>query len=230
MTFGRLTAAGVFFLVTSCQGQVKYYNGSGLIRDVLREGSTSGSIVYSDKCEAVSSRTPIPPHVHPARKTGTTIEVLQDMFSGDSRIELSQDLNWIVRMVEKDVPTDILDVRIHHLTFDSAHTPFPDLFHGPNMAMITILSSPEIRSFQDEHHIVPTGSRLEGNMGSDLPALTGELNDITLSGSGRETVTRAGGMGVLILGDSGYTPQDERGGLEQSAGLAGVSGLPARNR
>src|SRR5690242_6043707 len=49
-------------------------------------------------------------------------------------------------------------------------------------------------------------------------------------GSERETVTPADGMGVLIFGDSGYTPQDERGGLEQSAGLAWVSGLPTRNR
>ena len=30
-------------------------------------------------------------------------------------------------------------------------------------------------------------------------------------------------MGVLIFGDSGYTRQDERDGLEQSTGLAGVS-------
>jgi hypothetical protein len=49
-------------------------------------------------------------------------------------------------------------------------------------------------------------------------------------GSERETVTPPGEMGVLILGDSGYTRQDERGGLEQSTGLAGVSGLPTRNR
>src|ERR1700676_3194106 len=49
-------------------------------------------------------------------------------------------------------------------------------------------------------------------------------------GSERETVTPPDGMGVLIFGDSGYTRQDERDGLEQSTGLAGVSGLPARNR
>ena len=52
----------------------------------------------------------------------------------------------------------------------------------------------------------------------------------SLFGSERETVTPADGMGVLILRDSGYTPQGERGGLEQSAGMAGVSGLPAGDR
>jgi hypothetical protein len=32
------------------------------------------------------------------------------------------------------------------------------------------------------------------------------------------------------FGDSGYTRQDERDGLEQSTGLAGVSGIPQRDR
>src|SRR5271169_5436095 len=50
------------------------------------------------------------------------------------------------------------------------------------------------------------------------------------SGSERETVTPPVAMDVLILRDSGYTRQDERGGLEQGTGLAGVSGLPTRNR
>jgi hypothetical protein len=49
-------------------------------------------------------------------------------------------------------------------------------------------------------------------------------------GSERETVTPPDGMGILIFGDSGYTRQDERDGLEQSTELAGVSGLPTRNR
>ena len=47
-------------------------------------------------------------------------------------------------------------------------------------------------------------------------------------GSERETVID--GMDVLIFGDSGYTRQEERDGLEQSTWLAGVSGLPTRNR
>src|SRR5260370_42463445 len=50
------------------------------------------------------------------------------------------------------------------------------------------------------------------------------------TGSERETVAPPDGMGVLIFGDSGYTRQDERDGLEQSAGLAGVSGIRQRDR
>jgi hypothetical protein len=65
--------------------------------------------------------------------------------------------------------------------------------------------------------------------------LTGEMLKACLviqtkNGSERETATPPDGMGVLIFGDSGYTRQDERDGLEQSTGLAGVSGLATRNR
>ena len=49
-------------------------------------------------------------------------------------------------------------------------------------------------------------------------------------GSEQESVTAPDLMGILILGNSGYTRQDERGGLDQSTGVAGVSGLPTRNR
>jgi len=107
--------------------------------------------------------------------------MLQDMFSGDSAMVVAQDANGLIRMVEKDVPTDILGVEIHHIVFDAAHAPFPKLFHGPNMALMTILSSPDVLSFEKEHNISPADFRLEGSMGQDLPALSGELNEVTLS-------------------------------------------------
>jgi len=176
-----VAAAWVFFLVTSCTGQVKVDNSAGLIRDVLKKGNASGSVVYSDKCQSVGSRIPDPPHVRPARKAGTTVEVLRDMLSDHPRIQVSQDSNGIIRMVEQGVPTEVLDVEIHHILFDPSHTSSPELFHGPNMALAAILSSPEVRQFEEGHSIVPTGFRLEGNMGQDLPAMTGELYDVTLS-------------------------------------------------
>jgi len=103
------------------------------------------------------------------------------MFSGDSRMEVRQDATGMVRMIENGTPTDILSVRIHHISFDPAHVLFPKLFHGPNMALLAILSSPEIRSFEEQHHIVPTDFSLEGSMGQDLPPISGELSDVTLS-------------------------------------------------
>jgi hypothetical protein len=67
-------------------------------------------------------------------------------------------------------------------------------------------------------------------VGTDHYPYVFNVSTQTYTGSERETVTPLAEMGVLILGGSGYTQQDERGGLEQSTGLAGVSGLPTRNR
>src|SRR6266702_3191833 len=53
---------------------------------------------------------------------------------------------------------------------------------------------------------------------------------VPYSGSEQESVTPPDLTGILILGNSGYTQQDERDRLDQSPGVAGVSGLPTRNR
>jgi len=184
MPFHGLTTVGALLLVVATSyGQVsyKYNNSPRLIRDALRAGNTSGSVVYSKRCEFVGPSIPVLPSVHRPRKTGNTVEVLQDMFSGDSRMEVRQDANGMIRMVEEETPTDILNVRIHHVAFDPSHVPFPKLFHGPNMALMAILLSPEVRTFEEEQHIVPIDVALEGGMGQELPALGGELNDVTLS-------------------------------------------------
>lgn len=180
MSLQKLAAALLFLAATWCPGQIKYNVGPGVLRDLLRKGNTSGSVVYADKCDSLGL-FPVPPNFHFPRNTGTTVEVLRDMFSGDSRMKVTQDSKGIIRMVEKDIPTDILEVRIHHITFDASHSPMPNLFHGPNMALMTILSSPEVRSFQKEHNIIPNLPVLEGNLGQSLPAATGELDDVSVS-------------------------------------------------
>jgi hypothetical protein len=171
----------IFVSVMSCPGQLKVDNSPDLIRHVLKQGNASGSVVYSDNCESVGWRISVPPHVRPARNAGTTIEILRDMFSDYPGMRVSQDLDGIIRMVGQGVPTDILDVKIRRIEFDPSHRPLPELFHGPNMALATILSSPEVRLFAEKHNIAPTSFRLEGSMGQDLPAMTGELDDVTLS-------------------------------------------------
>jgi hypothetical protein len=181
LRYGLITG-GVLLLMATSYGQVgtTFDDSPRLIRDALRNGNTSGSIVYSDKCEFVGPRIPAPPLVHPARKTGDTVEVLREMFSGHSGMDVRRDANGIIRVMENGTPTDILNVKIHHISFDPSHVLFPKLFHGPNMALLAILSSPEVRSFEEQQHIVPTDFKLEGTMGQDLPALSGELSDVTL--------------------------------------------------
>src|SRR5215472_14551874 len=142
--------------MTSCFAQVfNYDNGPILINDVLRKAHVSGSVVYSDICKSVGSHIPRPPHVGAPLDLGSPVEVLRQMFSGNSKMQVTQDWNGIVRMAEKDAPADILDVKIHYIAFEPPRASDPDADNGPDRALLVILSSPEVRSFMKEHHILP---------------------------------------------------------------------------
>src|ERR1700738_646469 len=71
-------------------------------------------------------------------------------------------------------------------------------------------------------------SGLRGEIATACPSK--HTRQLRFYGSEQESVTPPDLMGILILGNSGYTRQDERDRLEQSTGLAGVSGPPIRNR
>ena len=182
MAFYRRIAVPVLLLGSWCFGQVqvRFNDGAREIKDVLDKAHLSGSIAYSYDCKVARSRLPVPPNVYAPRSTGSPLEVLREMFSVDSKMQVTQDPSRIVRIVQKDVPTDILDVKIHNIVFPP-RTSDPYQVNEPDRALLVILSSPEVLSFEEEHHIVPPGFRLDGIVRSDLPSVSGELHDVTLS-------------------------------------------------
>jgi hypothetical protein len=182
VAFYRRIVVPVLLLGSWCFGQVqvRFNDGAREIREVLAEAHVSGSIVYSYDCKVVGSRIARSPNVYAPRSASSPVGVLREMFSGDSKMQVTQDSIGIVRIVQKDVPTDILDVKIHHILFPP-RTSDPYQSNEPDRALLVILSSPEVLSFEKEHEIVPPGFRLDGIVRSDLPLVSGELNDVTLS-------------------------------------------------
>lgn len=182
MAFYRRVAVPVLLLASWCFGQVqlKFNDSPRKIKDVLDNSHVSASIVYSYDCKNLRSRLPVPPNVSAPRGTGSAAEVLREMFSGNSKMQVTQDSNGIVRIVQTDVPTDILDVKIHYVAFPPRTS---DRYqpNEPDRAMRVILSSPEVLSFEKDHNIVPPSFRLDGVARSDLPSVSGELDDVTLS-------------------------------------------------
>ena len=83
-------------------------------------------------------------------------------------------------MFEIDVPMDLLNVRIRHMSFGP-----PDedrgIFNGPNDTLDHILSSPEVKRYCTDHKIGPFPDAWAG---SHFPArkqqVSGDLYDVTV--------------------------------------------------
>lgn len=177
----------VVALSVTCSGQIalRFNNDARIIRDVLMDAHVSGSLVFSGGCK-FQDRTASVPAIARRRDLTSPRETLEHMLSINSGMRVTRDSDGLIRMVEAGVPTDILDVKIRHISFDSANNSGPSWFEfrGWRKALLTILWTPEVQGFRKEHNIAsrPKDGRIEGfQPGADSPDVHGELNDVTLS-------------------------------------------------
>lgn len=175
--FSGFVAAWIF-LTASSVSQERVQS----ITDVLDRAQLSGSIAYwsPEKCRPEPFRFPTFPTLAPTIYTNSALGTLREMFAHDSKMLVTQEPSGLIRLAENDVPTDMLDVRIHHISFDD-QVIGTDLFNGPIMAMRSILLAPEVQAFATEHKIGPIFSRrIPGNIAYGRHA-RGELNDVSVS-------------------------------------------------
>lgn len=169
-----------FLLIAPCLAQrvVSNFDDSPQrLRDVLIDAHVSGSLTYSASCKFHVGRFPVLPHIGTPQRSGSPANVLQSMFGEKSTIRVTQEPTGLVRMAEANVPTDILEVRIHHVSFaGEGGAPIG----GAPLAMMTILDTPEVRAFMETHNITTAAFRLEG-VSPNQPDVRGELNDVTVS-------------------------------------------------
>ena len=173
-------AAIPFLLLASCLGQV--YGEAMVVSQALSEAHVNGSLSYWGRKSCSFSpreRYPVLPAIRGGNTSGPIAEILQQMFANDSKMQVAQEPNGIVRMFETDVPRDLLEIKIHHISFD-----VPD-FNGPNMAIRLILSAPEVKKFRKAHKI---GSFSDSDLyigssdsGPSYPRVSGRLDNVTVS-------------------------------------------------
>ena len=143
-----------FFLLSCCLGQVRggtsegYING---ISEILRGGRLSGSLEYWGACNSDSWVRDLP-KLQPTRpdKSLPPVDQIRAMFAPDDMMRITKEKDGKVRMVEIDVPNDLLNIKIHHIWFPN------DDAYGPYSMMDIILGSDEVRKFRREHNIGPT--------------------------------------------------------------------------
>lgn len=151
-----------------------------LIGGLFSKANVSGSLEYWGVCNFKESYPDFPKLKRIPLHEGSPVELLQEMFSVDPKMKVIQDADGRIRMIEEDVPNDLLDVKIHHLRF-------PSEYHGANIAVTVILRSPEVIAFRKEHNIGPENDWGDGiiNFSSDAfaagrPSVHGDLDDVTV--------------------------------------------------
>ena len=89
-------------------------------------------------------------------------------------------------MVENAIPTDLLNIKIRHISFDGTYKSGPESgVYTPNQALDVILHVPELGVYMKAHKIefLATESGIGG--GGQLPPesahISGSLDDVTLS-------------------------------------------------
>jgi len=161
------------FMVTACllgqdRGGTPPGNGRILLGGIFSNAHASGSLEYWGVCNFKEFYPDFPKLKAISSHEVSAVDLLQEMFSLDPEMRVSQDRDGKIRMIEEDVPSDLLDVKIHFLRF-------PAEYHGPHTAISVILGSPEVIAFRRDHNIGPEtdwGAELRTRVtGSCLPCL-----------------------------------------------------------
>jgi hypothetical protein len=173
----------LLFLFASCLGQdrgsILRGDGRRLIGDVFSKAHASGSLEYWGVCNFKELLPDFPKLRAVPDREGSPVELLREIFSVYPEMRVSQDADGKIRMIEKDVPSDLLDLRIHHLRFSGE-------YQGPNAAVVTILMNPEVIAFRRKHKIGPEADRGPGfglssqAFSPDKPTVLGDLHDVTV--------------------------------------------------
>jgi hypothetical protein len=176
----RLAIAVLLFLVASSLSQdnsgVDQRSAVPRVQKILSSAQLSGSLEYWGFCDGRKTSAEFPSLRSVAGRDGSARDVLRDMFADDTKMKVTQDSDGKIRMAETDVPKDLLEVKIHYLSF-------PPDYHGPKMAVMAILQTQEVIHFITERNVVPQGGW--GLPGDDSiaikkPSVPGELKDVTV--------------------------------------------------
>jgi len=173
------------FITTAClcHAQVvrsgrKDFAARSTMVDVLEKTPFSGSLEYSGDCD-MSQQLPVLPTVRVPLKDrdSSALLTLREIFADDHKMEVTQEAGGTMRMVERGVPQELLDVTIRKLSFKD--------IYDPMSAEAMIISAPEVQAFmkahgieRDPYRLGVRGFRQEPQPG--LPHISEDLNNVTV--------------------------------------------------
>jgi hypothetical protein len=177
--------AAALLLITPCIGQdtakVNPEWTAAIIDKVLAKAHASGSLVYRGQCQDRGGTWDLPSAIRPKHAGVTAVQMLREMFADDSHMQVTQDANGNIRMVETEVPRDLLDLRILQVSFSSGSY----VFNNGNEALLRIMDAPDMRNYMIGEHIGPVmSSRYQlfiGPSSPNAPKISGDLYEVTVA-------------------------------------------------
>jgi len=176
----------LLFLAGSClsqnKGGVDQRVALPAVQKILSSERRSGSLEYWGFCD-LDKGWPDFPELRPVSgRQGSALDVLQELFADDLKMRVIQERDGKIRMVETDVPKDLLEVKIHHLSFSALYQSRA-IYHSGAMAVYAILNTPEVIAFMDHNigrKVAWEGWGMPGQVVIYGPSVPGELNDVTV--------------------------------------------------
>jgi len=196
-TLQCLFAASLTFMLvgrswTQVRGGVDSKVAEPIIMSVLSKANVSGSLEYWGRCGKIMRFWDYPQIRVPEGDAETAVETLRKIFADDPYMQVTQEENGTIRMVETDVPRDLPDLSISHISFDGGArgTTRPDgtlkiepwVLDDPNDALAFILSADDVRAFMKDRDIGPPyGLNPAHPSWPGSPRISGNLENVTLS-------------------------------------------------
>jgi hypothetical protein len=152
---------------------------AAMIGRVLAKARVSGSLVYHGQCQDRGGTEDLPAVSSPKRYEMNSIQMLREMFADDSKMQVARDINGNIRMVETDVPRDLLDLRIVQVPFAS-----DSRIHDPRVAVSQIMVTPDVKNYMTVNNIgpvVPDFRLFIGPLSRNAPKMSGDLYFVTVS-------------------------------------------------
>jgi hypothetical protein len=151
-----------------------------ILSQIFGKANASGSLEYWGRCDFHKPYPDFPALSYPSNASGSPVEVLQKVFASDAKMQVTQESNGVIRMFETDVPTDLLDVTISHVSFRPPEQQ-SDKFGGPNNAMYLVLSAPEVKAYRKAHNIGPFADmRVAPGDSASKQLVSGDLYNVTV--------------------------------------------------
>lgn len=168
------------------------------ILDVLDSANLSGSLEFSGSCD-VQNLPEFPRLRTTTTGKGSPLQRLREIFADDPLMYVEQDGNGIIRMKESGVPSDVLNLEIRRIQFQSNGANGQWDIYTPNDALRFVLQAPEMSAFLKAHNIdwPYAGEMAPENIRawpSEAPHISGSLDNVTVSEALDHILTRFPGI------------------------------------